>query len=243
MLYIVGLGLNLKSISLDGAEKVKKCKTVYLENYTVDFPYNPKKLEEIIGKKIVSADREFIESLKILDLAKKQDVALLIYGSPLFATTHITIIEACKKEEIKFEIIYSASVLDAIAETGLQIYKFGKITSMPLWKQSYEPTSFLEIVKQNQSIESHSLILIDIGMEFESALEQFQISLKREKMEIKKIIICSSLGTKKSKIYFEKIENLKNLEIEKPFCFIIPGKLHFVEKEFLEKVQGPIKQI
>ena len=38
MLYLIGLGLNEKSISLEGLEAVKKCKKVYLEGYTVDFP-------------------------------------------------------------------------------------------------------------------------------------------------------------------------------------------------------------
>ena len=40
MLYIIGLGLNFDGISKFGLGVVKKCKKVYLENYTVDFPYN-----------------------------------------------------------------------------------------------------------------------------------------------------------------------------------------------------------
>ncbi|MEK6878727.1 MAG: hypothetical protein AABY22_03920, partial [Nanoarchaeota archaeon] len=52
MLYLVGLGLNEREISLESLEALKKCKKVYLESYTIDLPYSIKKLEEIIKKKI-----------------------------------------------------------------------------------------------------------------------------------------------------------------------------------------------
>ena len=39
MLYIIGLGLNVKGITKEGLDAIKRCKKVYLENYTVDFPY------------------------------------------------------------------------------------------------------------------------------------------------------------------------------------------------------------
>ena len=149
MLYLIGLGLNEKSISLQGLGAIKKCKKIYLDNYTVNFPYSEKVLEKIINKRIISANREIIESDKLIKESKKQNVALLVYGSPLTATTHITLIQEAEKNKIKYEIIYNASVFDAIAETGLQIYKFGKTTSMPKWQKNFNPKSFMEIVKQN----------------------------------------------------------------------------------------------
>ena len=48
MLYLIGIGLNEKSFSLETAEIVKKCKKVYLEAYTVDFPYEFSELEKSI---------------------------------------------------------------------------------------------------------------------------------------------------------------------------------------------------
>ena len=161
MLYIIGLGLNKEGISQEGLETLNRCKQVYLENYTVDFPYSNIELEEVIGKKVTPVDRKFVEGLSFVDEAKKKNVALLVYGSPLTATTHITIIDEAKKSGIKVRVIYAASILDAVAETGLQLYKFGKITSMPAWKESFTPTSFMEIVEENQSIGAHSLILVD----------------------------------------------------------------------------------
>lgn len=235
MLYIIGLGLNVDGISKYGLEIVKKCKKIYLESYTVDFPYSEAHLQEVLGKKFISVDREFIESLKIVDEAKKKDIALLIYGGPLTATTHISIIQEARESKVKYKVIHNASIFDAIAETGLQLYKFGKIASMPAWKKSYEPDSFIEIIKQNQSIDAHSLILIDIGLNFKDALNQLEISAKNHKLKIEKIIVCQSMGNVNRRIYYKTMKEFKEMkDISKPYCIIIPSKLHFIEKEFLE---------
>ncbi len=235
MLYIIGLGLNEKSISQEGLKIIKKCKKIYFENYTVDFPYSVKILEKNIKKKIILAGRDFVESEKLIKEAKKENIVLLIYGSPLTATTHITLIQEAKKNKVKYEIVYNASVFDAIAETGLQIYKFGKITSMPKWTKSFKPTSFMEIVKQNNIIDAHSLILVDIGLESKDAMRELEISAKEHEIKLDKMIICSRLGTKDSKIFYKNLENIKNLNVKKPYCIIIPSRLHFVEQEVLEK--------
>lgn len=238
MLYLIGLGLNEKSISLEGLEAVKKCKKIYLENYTVNFPYSLKNLEKEIGKKIIPAGREFVENMnEILSEAKKTDVALLVYGSPLTATTHISLIEEIKKRKIKYEIIYNASVLDAVAETGLQLYKFGKIASMPRWQKNFEPSSFMEIVKDNQKIDSHSLILIDIGLELEDAIKELEESAKKHNVKLDKIVICSALGTENKKIIYGETKNIKNAKIKMPYCIIIPSKLHFMEEEILKSFE------
>lgn len=235
MLYIIGLGLNEKGISVEGLEAVKKCKKIYLESYTVEFPYSVNKLEKVVGKKIVKLNRKKVEDNGIVEEAKKQDICLLVYGSPLFATTHISLIIEAEKQNVEIKIIYSASVFDAIAETGLQLYKFGKISSITKWGKNFEPDSFLDIVEQNKGIGAHSLILVDIGLDLNDALNELEISIQRKHSTIDKLVICSSLGTSKAKICYGKINKLKNKKIEIPFCFIIPGKMHFLEKEGLER--------
>jgi len=236
MLYIIGLGLNVDSISKFGLAVAKRCKRVYLENYTVDFPYTKEALEHVIGKKIINADRELVESLGLIDEAAKCDVALLVYGSPLTATTHITLLQEAKKSGIKTKVIYNASIFDAIAETGLQLYKFGKIASMPAWKKSYEPDSFMKTIQENQSMKAHSLILIDIGLEFQDALKQLEISAEKQGIKLNKIVLCQALGTKNRKIAYRTLKEFREFSgIRKPYCIIIPSKLHFVEKEVLEE--------
>ncbi|MDP2672868.1 MAG: diphthine synthase [Nanoarchaeota archaeon] len=242
MLYLIGLGLNAYGISKEGLDVVKKCKRIYLENYTVDFPYSINELSDIIGKKIISADREKVESLEMVDEAEKMEVALLIYGSPLTATTHISLIQEAKALKIKYKVIYNASIIDAVAETGLQLYKFGKIASMPKWnpKENFTPDSFMEIVQQNISINAHNLILCDIGLDFQDAISQLKKSSENCKIELKgkKIVVCQALGTRRSKIFYKNFEELGGLEdIQKPFSIIIPGKLHFLEKEMLESYE------
>lgn len=239
MLYIIGLGLNEKGISLEGLEAVRKCKKIYLDSYTSEIPYSLKNLEKIIGKKIIKLNRERIESDNLIKEAKKEYIALLVYGSPLFATTHIILIEDCKKLKVKFKIIHNTSIFDAIAETGLQLYKLGKIASMPKWHEYFKPTSFLDVVKENEKINAHSLILIDIGLDFKNALEQLVKASENKKFRINKIIVFSRLGTGKGKAFYNNINNLKKLgdkKIKAPFCFIIPGKMHFIEEEIIENL-------
>lgn len=236
MLYLIGLGLNEKSLTREGKEAIEKCSKLYLESYTVDFPYSISALEREIRGKIITLGRKEVESDRLIKEAKKENIALLIYGCPLFATTHLALILDAKKENVKTKIIYNASVFEALAETGLQLYKFGKITSMPRWQKNYSPESFIDVVKENQSIKAHTLILMDIGLKLNEALEQLKKALENKKLNVEKIIICSNLGTEKSKILYNSIENLKNKKIENPFCIIIPGELHFTEKEYIGRI-------
>ncbi len=232
--YLIGLGLNLQSISVEALESLKTCKKIYLESYTVDFPYTIKDLEKSLNQKIIPLSREPVESEKFLDEAKKQDIALLVYGDSLSATTHISLIEKCKKEKIPFKIFHNSSILTAISETGLQLYKFGRVASMPKFQKNFEPDSFIDIIADNQKIKAHSLLLTDIGLSSTQALTQLEQVLEKRKIKFDKIIMASQLGTEKSKIYYDTIKKIKTQNIALPFCIIIPSDLHFTEKEFLE---------
>ncbi len=234
MFYLIGLGLNKESLSEKAKKIILSCTKVYLEDYTVNFPYEIQELEQELGIGLNLANREFVESESIIDEAKNEDVALLVYGSPLTATTHISLIKKAKEQNVAYKIEYNSSIFDSIAETGLQIYKFGKVTSIPKWTNSYKPTSFMETVKQNQRINAHSLLLVDIGLELKDTLNELKIAAQEYNIPLNKIIVCSNLGTENSKILYEKIEDLVNLEVEKPYCIILHSELHFLEKEILE---------
>jgi len=234
MLYLIGLGLSEKGYSREAYDLISKADKVYVENYTVDFPYEIKSLEkQFKGKKFVLVDRDFVESMEFLKESKKTNVAFLVYGSPLIATTHISLIQEARKNKVKYKVIHNASILDALTVTGLQIYKFGKIASMPKWEKNFVPESFIEIVRENQKINAHTLILTDISLEFEDAIKQIEISTKNKKIKLDKILICQSLGTKNQKIFYMMISELKSKKIKKPYCIVIPSKLHFMEEEVL----------
>ena len=236
MFNLIGLGMDLESISLEAREVCKQADKVYLEAYTVDFPYRQEKLSDIVGNKVIPLTRMMVEAEDFVDEAKDKNIVLLVYGSPLVATTHISLIMRCKKLGIDYKIYHNASIVDAVVESGLQIYKFGKIASMPKWDKEYRPTSFISLIKDNQKISAHTLILIDIGLSFPDALRQLTEASKDE-IKLDKIIVCSGLGTKKGKIYYSKIDELFGAEAIPPYCLIIPSELHFAEKEALEAIK------
>lgn len=236
MFYLIGLGLGLRSVTEEEREVLKECGKVYMESYTVELPYKHGELEEELGTRIISLTRTMVEMENFVDEAKNKDIALLVYGDPLAATTHISLIMRCRKQGIKLRIFHNASVFDAVSETGLQMYKFGKTASMPAWTEDYKPDSFVDLIKDNLKIKAHTLILVDIGLSYGSALKQLGESLDN-KLKPGKMILCSRLGTKEGKIYYDELEELAGKEVHAPFCFIIPGKLHFMEEEALASLE------
>jgi len=94
----------------------------------------------------------------------------------------------------------------------------------------------MEIVKENISIGAHSLILIDIGLEFSHALKQLKIAAEKHTFNLNKMVICQAMGTKNQKILYREMWELEDFTgVKKPYCMIIPAKkMHHVEKSVLE---------
>ena len=163
-LYFIGLGLNNeKDITVNGLEAVKKSDLVYLENYTSVLNCTKEQLEKFYNKKIILANRKLVESdgNEILENAKTKNAAFLVAGDSLAATTHIDLFLRAKKEGIKCHVIHNASIINAIGVTGLQLYKFGKTTSIPLENENIE--SPYDVLKGNLSLGLHTLLLLDLN--------------------------------------------------------------------------------
>ena len=240
MLYLIGIGLDKEDISTRALKAVKKCKEVYLEKYTCNFPYSDSELSRVLGKKVLAVNREFVENAsELLEKAKKKDIALLVYGDPLIATTHLALLQEARKKKVRTEVIHNVSVLNAITQTGLEAYKFGRVTSIPTWQENYRPTSFYDILKENQKINAHTLFLLDIGLELEDAISYLvKVSTDRGEGAFTKktpCIACSCLGTSKQKIKFATAEKLARLKPHKPISLIVPAHLHFVEEAYLKR--------
>jgi len=234
MLYLIGIGLNCNDLSLDALSSIKQCKKLYLENYT-NIGCEKELLEKILKKKLIKADRELIEnnSKLILNEAKKQNIGILVYGDPLSATTHISYLIECKKNNIKIKIIHSSSILTAVSETGLFLYNFGKTTSIPFNNENVKAP--IEVLKNNLKQGLHTLFLLDLDpknnkfLKINDALEY----LLKNNINMN-VVSCSALATDKQEIKYGKINELIKLKFDKfPQCIIIPGKLHFVEEEAL----------
>ena len=233
MLNLIGIGLNdEKDITLKGLELVKESDYIYLENYTSTLQCSLEKLEQLYGKKIILAEREFIEDGSvIIDQASNSNVSILIIGDVFSATTHISLYLQALENDIQVQIINNASVLTAIGITGLELYKFGKTTSIPF----HESKTPLEVIEKNYPL--HTLCLLDLVpkekhfMESSEALEKlFSLGFKKDT----KIIICTQLGSKNPTIIYTEAENIKPLN-KFPQCIIVPGELHFMEEDMLEK--------
>ena len=244
-LYLIGLGLaDKKDISVKGLEITKRCEKIYLENYTSLFQSTKKELEEFYEKKIILAPRELMEegADHIVEEAKNKDVAVLIIGDPFSATTHIELIKNAFYRGVKIEIINNASILTAVGITGLQLYKFGKTTSIPFDNPNLETP--YEVIKNNKKLGLHTLLLLDLKPEqnrFMSIKEAIGIMESIEKKKRENVVLpetlavgCARLGSDDCLIKAGKVRDLKEFNFGKPpHCLIIPGELHFTEKEIL----------
>lgn len=120
VLYVVGLGLGDEAdITLRGLKAVQKCDLVFLEAYTSVLAAPKERLETAYGKAITVADRNLVESEaeRIYLPAKDKDVAFLVVGDPLCATTHTDIIlrakEVCAWGLWAFMCVYRVDLLVA----------------------------------------------------------------------------------------------------------------------------------
>ena len=237
MLYLIGLGLNnCKDVSLNGLEAIKNCDKIFLENYTSKFNSKKEELEEFYGKKIELASRDLIEknSDLILKDAKEKNVALLIIGDVFLATTHIDLKLRAKEKDIPVKIINNASVFNAVGNTGLDLYKFGKITSLSFHVKNPESTK--KVMQDNLRLGYHTLVLLDLDIEnnkymkIKEALEILDLEMN--------LIGCSGLGSDKEKIVYSNPDQLKKISFGDSLqCLIIPGKLHFIEEEALKLIK------
>jgi diphthine synthase len=140
MLYFIGLGLaDVDDLTVKGLRIIKNCKEVYLETYTTILQIDQKTLEEHLGIQVIPADRELVELSagkkafsklctkydsyldKILANARDDDVAFLVGGDPLSATTHTDLILRAVELNIPYKIIHNASIMNAIGSCGLQV--------------------------------------------------------------------------------------------------------------------------
>jgi len=247
-LNFIGLGLNdEKDISIKGLELVKKADFVYLESYTSKLNCNINYLEELYGKKIIFADRKLVEmdaEKTILQQAKTKEVAFLVVGDVFSATTHMDLYLRAKKLGIKTKVVHNASVLTAIGVTGLQLYKFGKITSIPFDNENVEVP--YDVLMLNQKNDLHTLLILDLKENSNDSLSVNDAIRYLLKVELKRgehvfndntlCIGCTKLGSLDQTIKAGKANELLKFDFKNGMhCLIVPAKkLHFMEEDVLK---------
>ncbi|MCD6434588.1 MAG: diphthine synthase [Candidatus Diapherotrites archaeon] len=253
MFYLIGTGLKPKHISLEALEAIKKCDKVYMESYTSGFSEsNIEELEKLIGKKIILLTRSEVEgqkAIKIIEDSKKKDIALLVIGNPLSATTHVQLLIEAKKQNAKTKVIAGISIFNFIGKTGLSEYRFGRVASIVFHSKVYRPESFYDIIAENKKACMHTLCLLDIiemknrirMMNVKEAIEILEkIEAKRKTKVIKNSLLCavSKAGSKKERIVFGRAAKLKRAKIESPACLIVCAELNEKEKEAIGVLHG-----
>jgi len=149
------------------------------------------------------------------------------------------------KQDIKTKVIHGCSIVTAVPGLlGLQNYKFGRTTTLVFPEKNYFPTSPYNVIKENQKIGLHTLVLLDIkadkdrymtaneGMELLLELEE----IKKENVLSKESIICvvARAGSDDPFVRADSIRNLTKMDFGPPLhSIVVPGKLHFMEIEAL----------
>lgn len=248
-LHLIGLGLGDEhDISLRGLAIVKQASRVYLERYTSALGVDTKRLENLYGRKLLIADREVVEQRpeELITPAKDDEVVLLVVGDPFGATTHTDLFLRAKAAGVTVNVVHNASIMNAIGVVGLELYKYGRTTSIPYWSAGYEPETPYRAVMENAQRGLHTLCLLDIKMDerrfmtIPEALAQLQELERRigERVILPEtlVIAVARLGQAGQLIQAGTVQELRERDFGGPLhSLIVPGDLHVVEEEALDQ--------
>src|SRR5712692_8163934 len=251
-LVFVGLGLHdEKGLTLRGMEEARSAEVVFAELYTSALTGSGlESVERLIGKKIRKLTRTEVEDGRvILDAAGRQHVAFLVPGDPMAATTHIDLRLRAAAAKIPTRIVHGVSILTAAAGTlGLQAYKFGRTTTVPFPSAGFAPTSPLEAILENRRAGLHSLVLLDLREDGSFLAPRDAIaSMLRMAAAVGTSefgphtlgCVLSRVGSPEVRAFAGPIAELADRDLGRPLhCLVIPGTLHFLEKEALVAFAG-----
>lgn len=233
MLYIIGLGLRDGDITQQGIDALQDADVAYAELYTNAIEYDLAALEDRAGTAVTELDREQVEDDDtVLDAAQDRDVAFLVSGDPLTATTHQDTLFRARDQGIDTAVIHAPSILTAVAETGLSIYKFGRTTTLPEPYNGTVPDSPFNVIEQNRAQGLHTLLLLDIDMTADEALDILE---KRFAAETE-LLVCAELGTADRTVRYGPLSDVASATdvFDIPVSVIVPGELSENEEERLE---------
>lgn len=266
VLWMIGLGLGDEGdITVKGRDALKGCTKVYLEAYTSILPgLDRERLKELYGcADIVEADRELVESgcEDMLEASKTEEVAFLVVGDALCATTHTDLWLRARKMGIVVKVVHNASIMNAIAACGLQLYRFGETVSVCYWTDDWKPDSYYDKILANYKMGLHTLCLLDIKVK-EQTIENLMRGRKvyepprfmtvsealNQLMEIEKtkqegiaaatarVVGVARLGRDDQQVVFGPCAEVAEVDMGGPLhSLVICGpELHEMEQEFLE---------
>jgi diphthine synthase len=257
MLWIIGIGINgYRGISTDALEVLGKCDKIYLEKFTSPLSDNDiRRLNILIARNshdhniIIPVQRWFVEDgRELIEQSKFKNIALLTYGDPLIATTFTELYVRAVKRSIKVKIIHGASGISSlIGESGLHIYKFGRIVTMMSGFQSY--ISVYNTILNNLLAGNHTLVLteysnnndnlffLDPRYFFERMLQAEEDTGYGAFSQDTFVIVASRVGTEQQRIQSGKVKSLINKDYGTgPHSIIVTASLHFTELDAVKSL-------
>jgi diphthine synthase len=229
MLHLVGLGLDDGEITEKGIEAIKGSEKVFTEFYTNTETVDVESLEEKTGKEIEKLSREEVEQKDlILESAKEKDTVFLVSGDPLTATTHYDIKHRAEEEGVEVEVVHAPSIFTSVAETGLNVYKFGRTVTLP---ERASPESIINHIQKNDSVGLHTLVLLDINYDAGDAAEKL-IEMDAE-LEDREALILERANLDDQNISHGRLGEIEP-EGPTPHCIVLVGEKSHKEEENLE---------
>ena len=256
-LVFIGLGLyDETDVTLKGFEAAKAADVVFAEFYTSALRgTTPEALERFLGRPIRVLSRAGLEEgTEVLEAAKHGRVALLVPGDPMAATTHVELRLRAHDAGIATRLIHGPSIVSAAAGIlGLQSYKFGRATTVPFPDARFRPTSPLDVILENRARGLHTLVLLDLKeggtfLRADDAL-RYLLDLGRERLargfdEASLVCVVSQVGSLTARATAGRAKDLVVRDLgPPPQCIVVPGNLHFLEREALIKFAGAPQDI
>jgi diphthine synthase len=239
MLTFIGMGLwDERDITLKGIEAARKADVVCIEFYTSKLMGTSiEKIENLIGRKIRVLKRSDLEenSGTLIEEAREKDLAILVPGDPMIATTHSALRLEAEQKGVRTRIIHGASIISAVCGlTGLHNYRFGRSATVayPHGKPSITP---VDTVKANWKIDAHTLLFLDLHPKPMLIPEAIEV-LQKAGMENCPAVGIARAGSEKPIVRCDTLESLHKHEFGEGLhvMVILAKTLHFMEFECLK---------
>jgi diphthine synthase len=232
---------------------VRAAAAVFVDDYTAAVPAATLAfLESARGGPLERLGRARLEEGgEVLRAAKEPGgAALVVAGDPMAATTHVSLRIAAVRAGIPVRILFAPSITHtAFSEAGLQHYKAGRTVSIPYPQKGFAPTSPLERIGENRAAGLHTLVLLDLKVEegrymtapegLEALLEMASRAPHAKLGPGTLAVAVERAGESDARARAGSIERLLTMRYGPPMhCLILPGALHFEEREALVALCG-----
>jgi len=253
----VGIGpRGADGVSPAAVAAVKEASAAFADDYTALLPAATLQfLEKARGGPIPRLGRKAIEEgAEVLQAAAAPGgAALVVPGDPMAATTHVALRLEAARRKIPVRLIFAPSITHtAFSEAGLQHYKAGRTVSLPYPEKGFAPTSPFARIAENRAAGLHTLVLLDIKAEegrLMTAGEGIGLLMGATDGDghllfgpRALVVAVARAGESDCIVHAGAAQRIAKLELGPPMhCLIVPGALHFEEREALVILGGALE--